>query len=258
VEDFPVNHIPTGTKALITGAGHGIGRAIAIALAGAGADVAVHYGHSADAAEDTAAHLAGLGRHAKTFAGDVRDPAAVNALVADAVAFLGGLDVLVTNAGHLVARSPVAEMSDEHWHHVIDVNLTSTFLTCRAALPALAESRGRIITMASLAAHNGGGPGSVAYAAAKAGVIGFTKGLARELGPLGITVNALAPGFIAGTAFHDTFTPPEAQRAQVASIPLGRAGTPEDVAAAVCYLASPAAGFVSGTTLDLTGAAWVR
>ena len=247
-----------GARALVTGAGHGIGRAIALGLASAGADVAVHYGHSAEAAEQTAAEIVALGRRAKTFAGDVRDPAAVAGLVGDAVDFLGGLDVLVTNAGHLVARSPVADMSDELWHQVIDVNLTSTFLTCRAALPALIASKGRIVTMSSVAAHNGGGPGSVAYAAAKAGILGFTKGLARELGAQGVTVNAVAPGFIGGTAFHDTFTSPDAQRAQIAGIPVGRAGTVDDVAAAVCYLAGPNAGFVSGATLDITGAAWVR
>jgi NAD(P)-dependent dehydrogenase (short-subunit alcohol dehydrogenase family) len=248
----------TNARALVTGAGHGIGRAIAVALARAGADVAVHYGHSAEAAEETAATVTGLGRRAKTFAGDVRDADQVNAFVADAVEFLGGLDVLVTNAGHLVGRVPVGEMTDEHWHHVLDVNLTSTFLTCRAALSSLAAARGRIVTMASLAAHNGGGPGAVAYAAAKAGVVGFTKGLAREVGPHGVTVTAVAPGFIGGTAFHDTFTAPEARRGIVGTIPVGRAGTPEDVAAAVVYLASPASRFASGAVLDLTGAQWTR
>jgi len=176
----------TGARALVTGAGHGIGRAIAVALAEAGADVAVHYGQSAEGAEQTAAAITALGRRAKTFAGDVRDAAQVNAFVADAVEFLGGLDVLVTNAGHLIGRSKVAEMTDEHWHNVIDVNLTSTFLTCRAALPSLVESGGRIVTMASVASHNGGGPGAVAYGAAKAGVVGFTKALAKEVGPKGI------------------------------------------------------------------------
>jgi len=248
----------TDARALVTGAGHGLGRAIAVALAEAGADVAVHYGHSADEAEKTAADITALGRRAKTFAGDVRNAEQVNSVVAQAVDFLGGLDILVTNAGHLVGRSPVAEMTDEHWHHVIDVNLSSTFYTCRAALPSLAASGGRIVTMASLASHNGGGPGAVAYAAAKAGVVGFTKGLAKEVGPRGVTVTAVAPGFIGGTAFHDTFTPPEAQAANVKSIPIGRAGTPEDVAAAVVYLASPAARFASGSTLDLTGAQWPR
>ena len=248
----------TGARALVTGAGHGIGRAIAEALAAAGADVAVHYGSSAEGAEETAAAVTKLGRRATVVSGDVRDSGQVTAFVDSAVEFLGGLDVLVTNAGHLVARSPVAEMTDEHWHHVIDVNLTSTFLTCRAALPALVASGGRIVTMASLAAHNGGGPGAVAYGTAKAGVVGFTKALAKEVGPQGVTVTAVAPGFIADTAFHNTFTPPEAQKNMVGGIPVGRGGTVEDVAAAVLYLASPAARFASGATLDLTGAQWPR
>lgn len=248
----------TGARALVTGAGHGIGRAIAVALAAAGADVAVHYGTSAEGAGETAAAITGRGRRAKTFAGDVRHAAQVNAFVADAVEFLGGLDVLVTNAGHLIGRGKVAEMTDEHWHNVIDVNLTSTFLTCRAALPALVETGGRIVTMASVASHNGGGPGAVAYAAAKAGVVGFTKGLAREVGPQGVTVTAVAPGFIGGTAFHDTFTTPEAQAGIIGTIPVGRGGTPEDVAAAVVYLASPDARFASGGIIDLTGAQWTR
>jgi 3-oxoacyl-[acyl-carrier protein] reductase len=248
----------TGNRALVTGAGHGIGRAIAEALAAAGADVAVHYGSSADGAQETADAITKLGRRATVVSGDVRDSAAVNAFVEESVAFLGGLDVLVTNAGHLVGRKQVAEMTDEHWHHVLDVNLTSTFLTTRAALPALISSGGRIVTMASLAAHNGGGPGSVAYGAAKAGVVGFTKALAKEVGPKGVTVTSVAPGFIADTAFHNTFTPPEAQQANINGIPIGRAGTVEDVAAAVVYLASPAARFANGATLDLNGAQWPR
>lgn len=248
----------TDARALVTGAGHGIGRAIAIALAEAGADVAVHYGSSADGAAETAETITKLGRRATVVSGDVRDSAAVNGFVEESVRFLGGLDVLVANAGHLVARVPVGEMSDEHWHHVLDVNLTSTFLTTRAALPALTESGGRIVTMASLAGHNGGGPGASAYAAAKAGVIGLTKALAKELGPKGVTVASVAPGFIADTAFHNTFSPPEAQKAQVAGIPIGRGGTVEDVAEAVVYLASPAARFANGAILDLTGGQWPR
>jgi 3-oxoacyl-[acyl-carrier protein] reductase len=248
----------TGARALVTGAGHGIGRAVALALAAAGADVAVHYGSSADGAASTASEIEKLGRRAVVVSGDVRDSSSVNAFVAQAVEFLGGLDVLVTNAGHLVGRVPLGEMSDEHWHSVLDVNLTSTFLTVRAALPALTESRGRIVTMSSVAGHNGGGPGSSAYAAAKAGVIGLTKALAKEFGPKGVTVTSVAPGFIADTAFHNTFTPPEGQKAQVAGIPIGRGGTVEDVAEAVVYLAGPGATFANGAILDLNGGAWPR
>ncbi|MGW1230328.1 SDR family NAD(P)-dependent oxidoreductase [Streptomyces sp. NPDC001478] len=248
-----------GSRALVTGAGHGIGRAVAVALAEAGADVAVHYHSSADEAARTVSAIEALGRRAKAFRADVTVTAEVDRAVEEAAGFLGGLDVLVCNAGHLIARTTIADMSDEHFGRVLDTNLTSTFRTVRAALPHLKESpHGRVVTMSSLAAHNGGGPGSVAYAAAKAGVRGFTKGLAKELGGTGITVNTVAPGFIKGTAFHDTFTAPEAQLAMEAGIPVGRAGTPEDVASAVVHLASPASGFLTGITLDIDGGVWPR
>jgi 3-oxoacyl-[acyl-carrier protein] reductase len=130
----------------------------------------------------------------------------------------------------------------------------------RAAIPHLraAGTAGRVVTMASLAAHNGGGTGAAVYAASKAGVIGLTKGLAKELGPAGITVNALAPGFIGGTAFHDTFTPPEAQRAMVGGIALGHGGTAADVAGAVVWLCSDEAAFINGTTIDIDGGVGFR
>lgn len=249
----------TGVKVLVTGAGHGIGRGIALRLAELGADVAVHFGSSADGAAQTVSLIEEAGRRAKAFQADVTATDEVDLLVSDAADFLGGLDVLVCNAGHLIGRVPVREMTDEHFARVVDVNLTATFRTCRAAIPHLELSeRPRVVLMSSLAAHNGGGAGSVAYAAAKAGVRGFTKALAKELGPQHITVNAVAPGFIAGTAFHDTFTPPEAQQAISAGIPIGRAGTVADVAAAVAYLASAEAGFVTGTTVDIDGGVWPR
>jgi 3-oxoacyl-[acyl-carrier protein] reductase len=249
----------TGRRALVTGAGHGIGAAIAVALAGRGADVVVHYGRSADRAADVVGRITGLGRRATAVQADVTDTAQVDALVAAATAHLGGLDILVCNAGHLIERVPVGEMSDEHFAAVTDVNLTATFRTVRAALPALrASGSGRIITMSSLAAHNGGGPGAVAYAAAKAGVIGLTKGLAKELAPDRITVNALAPGYIGDTDFHATFSTPARREATVAALPLGRGGTAAEVGAAAVYLASAEAGFVTGATLDLDGGASPR
>lgn len=249
----------TDARVLVTGAGHGIGRGIALGLAAAGADVVVHYGSSADAAAQTVADIEALGRKAVAVRADVTVTQDVDRLVAESVAFLGGLDVVVCNAGHLIGRVPVAEMSDDHFASVVDVNLGATFRTCRAAIPHLLESdRPRIVAMSSLAAHNGGGPGSVVYAAAKAGVRGFVKGLAKELGPQGVTVNAVAPGYIADTAFHGTFSTAEAQQKMVAGTPVGRPGTVDDVAAAVLYLASREASYITGTTLDVDGGTWPR
>jgi len=166
---------------------------------------------------------------------------------------------VVCNAGHLVGRVPVEQMTDEHYLSVVEVNLGSTFRTCRAVIPHLRRSdRARIVTMASLAAHNGGGAGAVLYASSKAAIRGFTKGLAKELGRDRITVNAVAPGYIAETAFHATFSTPQAQQKMVDSTPVGRAGQVEDVAAAVLYLASAEAGYITGTTLDIDGGTYPR
>lgn len=250
----------TGRRALVTGAGHGIGAAIALALAKAGADVVVHYGHSADAAAEVVREIEALDRKAVAIGADVTSTTEVNRLVDETVSFLGGLEVVICNAGHLVGRAPVEDMSDEHFARVLDVNLGSTFRTVRAAFPQLraAGTTGRVVTMASLAAHNGGGAGSAVYAAAKAGVLGLTRGLAKELAPHGVTVNALAPGFIGQTAFHDTFTPPEVQQTIINGIPLHRAGTAAEVGGAVVWLCSDAAGFVNGSTIDIDGGAWFR
>jgi 3-oxoacyl-[acyl-carrier protein] reductase len=249
----------SGRRALVTGAGHGIGAAIALALAEAGADVAVGYGRSAAAAQKVADLAADHGVRATAIGGDVTVTREVDALVSEAVEFLGGLDIVVCNAGHLVARQTIDQMGDEHFDAVVSVNLGSTFRTVRAAIPHLrASAAGRVITMASLAAHNGGGSGSAVYAAAKAGIIGLTKGLAKELAADAITVNALAPGFIGNTAFHDTFTPREVQQTIVAGIPLRRAGTADEVASAVVWLCSDGAAFVTGSTVDIDGGAWFR
>jgi 3-oxoacyl-[acyl-carrier protein] reductase len=250
----------TGRRALVTGAGHGIGAAIAEGLAGAGADVVVHYGRSGGSAAEVVERIGALGRKATAIGADVTITAEVDRLLDEAVGFLGGLEIVVCNAGHLVGRSPVGEMTDEHFSKVVEVNLGATFRTVRAAIPHLraAGPAGRVVTMASLAAHNGGGPGAAVYAAAKAGIVGLTKGLAKELGPARITVNALAPGFIGGTAFHDTFTPPAAQEAMVGGIAVGRGGTPVDVAGAVVWLCSDAAAFVTGTTTDIDGGVGFR
>ncbi|NEE01917.1 SDR family NAD(P)-dependent oxidoreductase [Phytoactinopolyspora halotolerans] len=249
----------TGRRALVTGGGSGIGLAIARALAAGGADVAVHYASSKDGAETLAKEILDSGRRAVALPGDLTAASDANAVVAGTVDALDGLDILVTNAGHLVGRSTVAQMSDEHWAKVMDVNVTTAFMTTRAAIPHLARSEaGRVVMMSSMAAENGGGNGSAGYAAAKAAVIGLARGLAKELAPDGVTVNAVAPGFIGQTAFHDTFTSPEARAGIVAGIPLGREGVPDDVAGVVAFLASSLSGFVTGQVIDINGGSQFR
>jgi len=244
----------TGKTALVTGGKTGIGRAISLALARCGADVGVTY--FSDGAR-VVEEIRALGRPGFYLHLDATNSAEVNRVFARAATELGGhIDILVNNAGHLVGRVPIADMSDEHWHRVINVNMTTAFYCSRAVIPYMNRGWGRIVNMSSLAAHDGGGSGAVAYAAAKAGVAGFTRGLAKELASKGITVNALAPGLIQGTAFHNTFTKPEVQQAIISHIPLGRGGTPEDVAGAVLYFVSDLASFVTGEVAEINGGIW--
>ncbi|RME09144.1 MAG: SDR family oxidoreductase [Ardenticatenia bacterium] len=246
----------TGKTALVTGGNVGIGAGIVRALAACGAEVALTYFSNREAAEKTVAEVQDLGGRAHMFQLDATKSEHVNQVVNDAAQALGGrIDILVNNAGHLIGRVPTSEMSDEHWHKVIDTNLSSAFYVTRATLPFMPEG-GRIVNMSSLAARNGGGNGAVAYAAAKAGILGFTRGLAKELAPRKITVNALAPGFIVDTPFHETFTGRENFDRIVQNIPLKRAGLPKDVAGAVLYFVSELGEWVTGQVAEINGGAW--
>ena len=245
-----------GKTALITGGNVGIGAGIAQALAQCGAKVAITYYSHQDAAQETVGKITDAGGEAYAYALDATDSDQVNAVVRSAAAALGGkIDILVNNAGHLIGRIPISEMDDTHWHNVIDVNLSSAFYATRAALAFMPEG-GRIVNMSSLAARNGGGNGVTPYAAAKAAVIGLTRGLAKELAPRNITVNALAPGFIIDTPFHETFTGVEKYDDIAAGIPLKRAGVPADVAGAVLYFVSDLGAWITGQVAEINGGAW--
>lgn len=241
----------TGRTALVTGGGVGIGAGIAIALARAGADVAITH-HRHDGA-DVVARIQAAGRRGFDFALDATDSEAVDQTITEAAAALGGhIDILVNNSGGLVARKPLAELTDDHWHRVQDLNLSSAFYCIRSVLAFMGDG-GRIVNVSSVAGSNGGGPGALAYATSKAGMDGLTRAAAKELAPRGIAVNGIAPGLILDTPFHDTFTPVADQQATVRATPVGRAGYPADVAAVAVFLSSVDAGFTTGVTIANNG-----
>jgi 3-oxoacyl-[acyl-carrier protein] reductase len=240
--------------ALVTGGGAGLGRACALTLGARGARVAVHYLKSRDGAEAVVAALEAAGTEAQSFQGDLTKSGDVASLVDAVTGRFGAIDILVNNAGDLIERKPLLEMSNTLFHSVMDVNVTSAFLMCRAVGAGMvARKRGVIVNMSSLAAWNGGGPGAGAYATAKGAVLSLTKALAKELAPHGIRVNCVAPGLIGETAFHGRFTAPAAFDSAAKSVLLGRAGTPEEVATVVAFLASPDSAFVTGETIEING-----
>ena len=235
----------TGKTAVVTGGNRGIGRSFANALAGCGAQVVITtYSSELQPFEDD--KISGVYL-------DATDSAQVTSVMAAAAETLGGkIDILINNAGGLLARVETSEMSDEHFHKVVNVNFSSAFYCTREALKFMPDG-GRIINLSSLAAHDGGGGGSRIYAATKGAINSFTRGMAKELAPRQITVNAISPGFIADTPFHDTFTPSNVQEIVASKTLIKRGGTPDEVAYAALYLVSQMGTYVTGEVMEING-----
>lgn len=242
-----------GKTVLITGGASGIGAAATRAFASNGAKVAFTYVMSAEEAGNLERDFNGSERKVMGIEADMTDPVSVADAFGRTEEAFGPVDILFANAGGLLKRSRCVETSLDLWQEAIAVNLTSTFLACQLALRSMElRKSGTLVLMSSLAAFDGGGPGASHYAATKGAVATYVRALAKEVGPLGIRVNGVAPGLI-GTRFHDVFSTPEGRKATVERTPLRREGTPEDVAEAVLFLASDRASYLSGEILQING-----
>jgi 3-oxoacyl-[acyl-carrier protein] reductase len=248
MEKLRVSDLLTGKVAIVTGASRGIGRAIALELASVGAKVAVNYASSSGAADELVAQIVGSGGEAIAIGADVSKAEQIDTLVSTVMDKWGRVDVLVNNAG-ITRDTLLLRMKIEDWQAVIDTNLTGVFSATRAVSKIMLKQKsGRIINIASVAGQMGN-PGQANYSASKAGVIGFTKTVAKELSSRGITVNAVAPGFIATDMTNDLKAEGILQ-----FIPLGRYGQPEEVAGMVRFLAAdPAAAYITGQTFNVDG-----
>ena len=243
-----------GKTAIVTGSIQGIGFETAKTLALAGAKVVINNHKESEKLEAKAEEIRKAGGECKAVIADCTDKAAVQKLVDEAVAFGGGVDILVNNAGGLIKRVPVAEFDEDHFDTIMNVNVKSAFMVTSVVIPHIIKSSaGRIINLSSQAAHDGGGGGAAAYAAAKGAIWTFTKGVIKEVSSNGVTVNAVSPGFIAGTDFHNTFTPEAVHDKVKGIVPLGRLGEAADIANVILFLASDLAAYINGQSLQVNG-----
>jgi 3-oxoacyl-[acyl-carrier protein] reductase len=243
----------TGKVALVTGASSGIGAATAAVLADLGAKVAIGYYRNETGAAGVRDSIRAAGGTAIAVRADVRKAAEAAPLVERVAGELGPIDIVVNNAGSLVKRVAIADLTEETWDEIMDLNLKSAAFVSRAAIPGMiARRKGSIINVVSIAGRNGGGPGAGAYSSSKGGLITFTKSLAKEMAPHGVRVNAVSPGVI-DTPFHEQFSTPQMIESFVKMIPIGRVGTSMECAQVIAFLASDAAAYVVGETVEVNG-----
>jgi 3-oxoacyl-[acyl-carrier protein] reductase len=243
----------TGKVALVTGASSGIGAATAAVLADLGARVAIGYYGNQKGAEQVRETIGQAGGRAIALRADMRRADDIRSLVERAVGELGPINILVNNAGSLVERLQLLELTEARWDEILNLNLKSAMLCSQAVAASMIERKsGAIINVVSIAGRNGGGLGAGAYAAAKGGLIAFTKSLAKELPPHGVRVNSVSPGVI-DTPFHQRFSTPAMLRKFVEGTPLGRLGAPMECVTVIAFLASPAASYVVGETVEVNG-----
>lgn len=243
----------TGKVVLVTGASSGIGRATAELFGRFGAAVAITYNNNSTGADEAVAAITASGSTAIAIKADVLENSAIAKMVADVEGQLGAIDILVNNAGSLIERLKTLEMTEQRWDQVMDLNATSAFFAAQAVIPKMLEKgSGVIINVTSIAGRNGGAMGSIHYSSAKGAMLTMTKGLAKEFAAQGIRINAVSPGVI-DTPYHETFTAPEVMENLRKAIPMGREGRPDEVASVIAFLASDAASYLCGETIEING-----